>query len=299
MYMNRTRAITVASVPAALGLAWHRYRKAIESIAAHPAVPPALPGVRRQIDMDWGTVAYRWVQGDPERPALVFLHGWGKTADSTWWPIVPNSDRSMALIDLPGHGMSRLHQGFTFELAAETIHAVVDDTGIDRPVLVAHSMGGPVAFSAIRDAGPDAFAGLVAMATSAYWVRPRLWLMMAMAPYAMAPRSPFLVHRERSDLRRTPDQAHHIAWAYTRRPLPGLLREAAIALRRFDARAWPTLELPPTTWVVTSHDRVLPAKHQLASAEFFGADVIELEAEHPLVVQTPGPLREILDRVGV
>ena len=296
--MNRTKAITVASVPAALGLAWHRYRKAVDSIAAHPTVAPVLPGDRRQIEVGWGTVAYRWIQGDPGRDPLVFVHGWGKTADSTWWPIVAGTGRSMALIDLPGHGLSRLEEPFTFELAAETIHAVVDDADLHRPVLVAHSMGGPVAFSAIRHAGPEAFAGLIAMATSAYWVRPRLWLMMAMAPYAMAPRSPFLVHRERSDLRRTPDVAHHIAWAYTRRPLPGLLREAAAALRRFDARAWVDLELPPTTWVVASNDRVLPAKHQLASAEYFDAEVVEVEAEHPLVVQVPERLLTILDRVG-
>ena len=152
-----------------------------------------------------------------------------------------------------------------------------------------------MAFTVIRRVGAENFSGLVALATSAYWVRPRLRLMMAMAPYAMAPRSPFLLHTERSELRDTQHMAEHIAWAYTRRPVRRLLDETAAALRRFDARDWTDLTLPPTTWVVTSQDSVLAPEHQHASARHFDATVVEVEAQHSMVVQSPAAVLRILE----
>ena len=297
--MNGSRAIALASVPAAAGLVWHRYRKAVHAVDAHPALAPDLPGYRRQIATRWGSVAYRWVEGDPHRPALVLVHGWGKTADSAWWPIIADCDRTMVVVDLPGHGRSQLEKPFTFALAAEAVDRVVTHAGVERPVLVAHSMGGPVVFTTLRRAGATRFSGLVALATSAYWVRPRLRMMMAMAPYAMAPRSPFLIHTERSELRHAPELADHIAWAYTRRPVRRLLDEGASALRRFDARGWTDLSLPPTTWVVATRDSVLAPEHQHASARYFGAEVVEVEAQHSIVVQAPETVLGILERFGV
>ena len=218
---------------------------------------------------------------------MVLIHGWGKTADSAWWPIIAGCERTMVVLDLPGHGRSHLSESFTFALAAEAVELVILDSAVERPVLVAHSMGGPAAFTAIRRSGAEAYSGLVALATSAYWVRPKLWLMMAMAPYAMARGSPFLIHTARTELRDTDHMPEHIAWSYTRRPVRRLLDETASELRRFDAREWTDLSLPPTTWVVTTEDSVLSPEHQHASAEHFGAEVIEVEAQHSLVVQRP------------
>ena len=118
--------------------------------------------------------------------------------------------------------------------------------------------------------------------------------MMAMAPLAMAPRSPFLLHRERSELRDSPELAHHIAWAYTRRPARRLLEETASALRRFDARTWDDMRLPATTWVVASRDTVLPPEHQVASAKHFDANVVEVDAQHSMVLEAPEAVNEIL-----
>ncbi len=75
MGMNGSRSLAVASVPVAAGLAWHRYRNAVLAVDAHPAVAPDLPGRRRQISTRWGSVAYRWVDGDPQQRALVLVHG--------------------------------------------------------------------------------------------------------------------------------------------------------------------------------------------------------------------------------
>jgi pimeloyl-ACP methyl ester carboxylesterase len=261
-------------------------------------VAPELRGECRQIETSWGSIGYRFVEGNPERPALVLVHGWGRTADSTWWPVIAACDRTMVLVDLPGHGRSRLEKPFSFELAAEVVNRVIEDTGLDRPVLVAHSMGGPVVFTALRGTDPGRFSGLVVMASSAYWVRPRLWAILAIAPYAMAPGSPVLIHKEHAELRHAAEMAPHIAWAYTVRPLRRLLREAAAALRRFDARDWTDLFLPPTTWVVANQDRVLAPFHQRASARYFGAEIVELDVEHSMLVEARDQILEVLDRAG-
>ncbi len=60
---------------------------------------------------------------------------------------------------------------FSFGLAAEAVGRVVSDAGVERPVLVGHSMGGPVVLTTLRHAAAE-FSGLVALATSAHWVRP-------------------------------------------------------------------------------------------------------------------------------
>ncbi len=298
--MNGSRTFALASVPAAAGLAWHHYRRAVRAVAAHPAAAPSLPGQRRQVPTAWGSAAYRLVEGDPGRPALVLVHGWGKTADSAWWPIIADCTRTMVVVDLPGHGRSRLKTRFSFSLAAEAVERALDDAQLQRPVLVGHSMGGPVVLTNLRRRGPEAFSGLIAIATSAHWVRPRLRVMMAMAPYAMAPRSPLLLRTERSELRNTPQLAHHIAWAYTRRPNRRLLDETATALRRFDARGWSDLALPAsTTWVVATQDTILAPDNQLASARHFGAHVVEVDAQHSMVVQAPEAVLGILEGFGV
>jgi len=297
--MNGSRSLALASVPVAAGLAWQRYRTAVRALDAHPALAPDLPGRRRRISTRWGSVAYRWVEGDPQRPALVLVHGWGKTADSAWWPIIADCSRTIVAVDLPGHGHSQLvGEPFSFALAAEAVGRVVSDTGVERPVLVGHSMGGPVVLTTLRHSAAE-FSGLVALATSAYWARPRLSVMMAMAPYAMAPRSPFLIHKERSELRDAPELAEHIAWAYSRRPDRRLLHETATALRRFDARGWTELLATPTTWVVAAQDGVLAPEHQRASARHFAATVVEVEAQHSIVTQAPAAVLGILETYGV
>ena len=296
--MNRSKAFTLASLPVALGLVWHGHRRTVRAVSAHPAEAPGLPGECREIATRWGSIAYRWRQGDPNRPALVLVHGWGKTADSTWWPLMATTERSIAVIDLPGHGRSQLNEPFSFELAAEAISRVIEHAGLVRPVLVAHSMGGPVVLTALRGSDPGQFSGLVAMATSAYWVRPRLRATLALAPYVMANGSPVLIHREHAELRNAPQVAHHIAWAYAQRPHRPRLREAAAVLRRFDARGCTDLTLPPTIWVVAGRDRVLAPGHQRASARHFGAELLELDVEHSKVVQAHPDLLELLDSVG-
>ena len=74
-----------------------------------------------------------------------------------------------------------------------------------------------------------------------------------------------------------------------RRPLP------CVASMR---GGWTDLDLPHTTWVVAGRDRVLAPGHQRASARHCGAEMVELDVEHSMVVPAQRDLFEILDTVG-
>ncbi len=126
-------------------------------------------------------------------------------------------------------------------------------------------------------------------------MRPRLRVILALAPYAMAPRSPVLLRTARADFRQAPHFADHIAWAYTRRPHRRVLDETASALRRFDARKWDDLELPPTLWIVAQQDAVLAPEHQEASGLHLGTEVARIDAQHSLVVLSPDAVAELVD----
>ena len=85
------------------------------------------------------------------KEAVVFIHGW--TCDLTFWrtqaPVYEK--RRSLLIDLPGHGASDKPQvSYSQELFARAVEAVMRDAGVEKAVLVGHSMGGPVAFTFSR-----------------------------------------------------------------------------------------------------------------------------------------------------
>jgi pimeloyl-ACP methyl ester carboxylesterase len=83
--------------------------------------------------------------GHDSRP-LVFLHG--LTFDRHMWdPILdalPPGQRAIAF-DLPGHGGSRALHRHTLERVTDAIQRAVADAGLERPVLVGHSIGASLA----------------------------------------------------------------------------------------------------------------------------------------------------------
>ena len=97
--------------------------------------------------------------------ALIFVHGW--TCDeSSWTAQVPEFARTYRVLtlDLPGHGQSAgpADGKFSIGLFARAVEAVRAEAGVDRVVLIGHSMGAPV----IREYArlyPQHVAGLVAV----------------------------------------------------------------------------------------------------------------------------------------
>lgn len=298
--MRTTRSIALATLPAAAAIAlWSGYRRVAKELGSHIVASPQIPGRVKSLPTSWGRLSYRIVAGSDPGPPLVLVHGWGRSADSVWWPLIANTQRTVVAIDLPGHGRSLLDERFTFDLAADAVLAAVAHSGVVRPILVGHSMGGPVALTALRRAGESAFGGFVAIATSSYWVRPRHQIMVAAAPYAMAQNSPLLMRAQRTETRRAPDQADRIAWEYAVRPPRRVLEEAAAELRRFDARRWGDLALPPAVWIVTLDDGVIDPADQTASALHFGIPTVDLANDHPVVIQAPAALASIIEEMSL
>lgn len=195
MRPSRSLALALPGLAAAAFL--HRYRRAVEERSASRCDIPALAGRVRIVPTNWGRLSYRFVLGADPGPPLLLVHGWGRSADSVWWRLLAHTRRTVVAVDLPGHGRSTLQTRFSFELAAEAVQMAIEDAGVVRPALVGHSMGGPIALTAVRRSTPHAFTGLIVVASSAFWVRPRHQLKVAAAPYVLGPNSPVTMRRQR------------------------------------------------------------------------------------------------------
>jgi pimeloyl-ACP methyl ester carboxylesterase len=83
---------------------------------------------------------------------LVFIHG--ATCDLGFWRLqLPFLDgtRHVVLVDLPGHGKSdKPRVAYTADLFATAANRAMSAAGIERAVLVGHSLGGMVAFQMVR-----------------------------------------------------------------------------------------------------------------------------------------------------
>jgi pimeloyl-ACP methyl ester carboxylesterase len=115
------------------------------ALGAGPAANPLDAARSRYAKLDGIRVHYKSV-GDSET-ALVFIHGW--TCNLTFWrtqvPAFEGKIR-MILIDLPGHGQSDKPEiNYTMDLFARSVDAVLRDAGVEKAVLIGHSMGTPVA----------------------------------------------------------------------------------------------------------------------------------------------------------
>ncbi|KAK4065687.1 hypothetical protein Trihar35433_7807 [Trichoderma harzianum] len=85
------------------------------------------------------------------RKALVFIHGW--SCSSVLWVgqgALSRQHRAI-FIDLPGHGKSSAPQTeYSHEFFARAIKAVLENENLTQCVLVAHSLGGPIATMLLR-----------------------------------------------------------------------------------------------------------------------------------------------------
>ena len=110
----------------------------------HPLAARSIDGESRYAKLDGQRVHYQ--NHGKGREALVFVHGW--TCSLKFWSRqVPAFDGKFRVIaiDLPGHGQSdKPEVSYTMDLFARAVNAVLGDTGVERAVLVGHSMGTPV-----------------------------------------------------------------------------------------------------------------------------------------------------------
>ncbi len=85
-------------------------------------------------------------------PAIVFVHGW--SCDRTYWAgqLEPFSrEYQVVAVDLAGHGESGAgREEWSMAAFGGDVAAVVEGLGLERVVLVGHSMGGDVIAAAAR-----------------------------------------------------------------------------------------------------------------------------------------------------
>lgn len=127
---------------------------------------PAEP-VRRYGILGGGGVrlqAREW--GNPDGPAILFVHGWSQ-CDLCWSGQVGSQLAArfrMITFDIRGHGMSDkpLHPGSYAreQLWADDLAAVIDQTRLERPVVVAWSYGGLIVTDYVRAHGDAGLGGL-------------------------------------------------------------------------------------------------------------------------------------------
>ena len=104
--------------------------------------------------------------GNPDGPAILFIHGWSQ-CDLCWSGQVDSQLATrfrMVTFDNRGHGTSGkpLDPGCYADerLWADDVAAVIDQTHLDRPVLVAWSYGGLITADYIRAYGDTGIAGV-------------------------------------------------------------------------------------------------------------------------------------------
>jgi pimeloyl-ACP methyl ester carboxylesterase len=126
------------------------------------ATDAGLPAARLQpVSVRAGSLALRVVRSG-RGEAIVLVHGFGESL-VTWRSVFTRlaDSADVVALDLPGHGLSsKPASGYaTDSLAADLIEAL-DALGIERAVLVGHSLGGAIAAATALRA-PERVAGLV------------------------------------------------------------------------------------------------------------------------------------------
>lgn len=114
---------------------------------------------------------YTEQRGNPAKPALVMLHGWGMNS-SIWQSVLPALEDhfSITLIDLPGLGQSPALDIFTFDAAVDALLAAAPE----RAHWLGWSLGGQLAVAAAAKA-PERVSALVMVASNPCFVARDDW----------------------------------------------------------------------------------------------------------------------------
>jgi pimeloyl-ACP methyl ester carboxylesterase len=102
-----------------------------------------------------------------EGQAVVFLHGIGGAGRAWTGQLASFGAAGLNPLapDLPGYGGRPPVAAMDFEGIAQDVEKTIEEHGLDRPVLVGHSMGGMIAQTMLRR-HPDGYAAAVLACTS-------------------------------------------------------------------------------------------------------------------------------------
>jgi len=200
---------------------------------------------------------------------LVFLHGLGGS-QSTWQVVLADlvDNHRTVSIDLPGHGASDRSPDADYSNGglASAISEAIKATGIKRPIVVGHSLGGAVALS-IAATDPGSIAGVVAIDSAGLGAEgsAELWALMMGSPGPETARGLLeLFYRdtrlvnERGVQEMAQSQMAEGAW-----PAQQAVARAAFegATQLDTMRADPGSVSVPVLLIWGEDDRVLPVRH--------------------------------------
>jgi pimeloyl-ACP methyl ester carboxylesterase len=103
-------------------------------------------------DTDWSRIRWAGLAGREQgrasggSPAVVLLHGLTFNR-RMWYPVLDglSAETHAIAFDLPGHGGSDAPVGPGLAAAVSALHEAILDAGVAAPLVVGHSIGGPIA----------------------------------------------------------------------------------------------------------------------------------------------------------
>lgn len=303
MLVQSKKRLLYAAVPAVYVLSSTlRFMVNLRRVGGIKGLRPVYEGVRQKIVLPYGDVSCMHNLDSYDRSELstvfVFVHGWGSSTDSAWFKVLKDFRHPYVAVDLPGHGESFRDGNFSIEMAASAVNDVLESLGVFRAHLVAHSMGGPVAVTAMR-LRPSLYTGVSMLASSIFYKTPAIKVASFLAGKVMFKKSPFTLKRVMRDIRMSPEHKEAIVWAWLTRPSTKTLVSSAGKLRSFDARPWGVPKDKDVYFVIPERDAVVGKKIQKASAESMAAKVLLLdEGHHNFTITHPGAVLEHLDKVA-
>ena len=138
---------------------------AVNAVIVNGETQPATADIGRVIDLPGPDLQVKEL-GSPDAPAIVLLHCY--SCSMKWWEPVAatlSQDHHVILVDLIGHGGSEKPlTGYEIASQAKQVWLALDRIGVDRALLVGHSMGGYVV-TAMTEEQPARVEGLVAVGT--------------------------------------------------------------------------------------------------------------------------------------
>ena len=134
-----------------------------------PPAPIRPDVLLRRVEVGEVSVFYREA-GDPERPAILLLHGF-PTSSHQFRDLIPRlADRYHVIApDLPGFGFTTVAEGFDYSFAklAEVMAVFTDAIGLTRYAIYVFDYGAPVGLR-LALARPDAVTAIVSQNGNAY-----------------------------------------------------------------------------------------------------------------------------------
>lgn len=255
-----------------------------------PWLPPG-----REVELEGrGTVMVRDSGGPPGAPVVLLLHGWAVTADLNFFPAYPVlAERYRVLaLDHRGHGRGlRPTNGIvTLPACADDAVALLDALAVERAVVVGYSMGGAIA-QLVWHRHPGRVAGLVLASTARHFQGgpiSDLWY-RSYTPLArlahLVPGPADALVRLRVDRRLRGDARATWMREELERVSPAGLLSSMRSVGAFRSTRWIGDVDVPTSVVVTTRDRTVPARGQRRLAQAIpDARTFEFDGPHDSIV---------------